>query len=88
MSGLKQLRSRIKNIKSTKKITKAMQFVAASKLKKARECIVASEHYLDSIMSVMQAIACDENFIKSLKQERVFFYRRCVKSAFVYYIYF
>ncbi|MBP8110814.1 MAG: F0F1 ATP synthase subunit gamma, partial [Agitococcus sp.] len=37
MAGLKEIRSKVVSIKSTQKITKAMQMVAASKMRKAQE---------------------------------------------------
>lgn len=45
MNNLKALRGRIKSIKSTKKITKAMQMVAASKLRSARNILEYSTNY-------------------------------------------
>lgn len=45
MNNLKALRGRIKSIKSTKKITKAMQMVAASKLRLARNILEYSTNY-------------------------------------------
>lgn len=39
MATLKDLRNRIKSVKSTQKITKAMKMVAAAKLRKAQERI-------------------------------------------------
>lgn len=61
MSNLKQLRLRIKSVKSTKKITKAMQMVAASRLKKAREALEASKIYNQAVReSVSKVIlSCD-----------------------------
>lgn len=53
MSGLKQLRNRVKSIKSTQKITKAMQMVAASKLKKVKGQLDNSEKYLDIVSDMV-----------------------------------
>lgn len=57
MSNLKQLRLRIRGISATKKVTKAMQLVAASKLKKARSCIHDAELYNDAIVDILQTFA-------------------------------
>ena len=42
MTTLKQFRVRIASIKSTRKITKAMQMVAAAKLRRAQEAATAA----------------------------------------------
>ncbi|WP_316353824.1 ATP synthase F1 subunit gamma [Candidatus Trichorickettsia mobilis] len=73
MSGLKQLRTRLKSIKSTQKITKAMQLVAASKLKRARAHIIDADHYLELIVGTVQSIASNVDLLESLKEEKVFF---------------
>lgn len=57
MSNLKILRGRVKSIKSTQKITKAMQMVAASKLKKIRDQISDSHNYLDVLSRMMSVIS-------------------------------
>jgi len=45
MASIRQLRSRIRSVKSTKQITKAMQMVAASKMRRAEEADKASTPY-------------------------------------------
>ena len=50
MSQVKQLRLRIKTIKSTKKITKAMQMVSAAKLRRSRVVLENSAIYHDAVM--------------------------------------
>jgi F-type H+-transporting ATPase subunit gamma len=42
MASTQQLRQRITSVKNTKQITKAMEMVAASKLRRAQEAAVAS----------------------------------------------
>ena len=60
MSDLKQLRLRIKSIKSTRKITKAMQMVAASRLRKAREALESAHYYYNAVKNAAKkAIASD-----------------------------
>src|ERR1700677_2167114 len=56
MSGIKTLRLRIKSIKSTQKITKAMQMVAASKLRKAKEAMEHNIPYHDTIKAAMHRV--------------------------------
>ena len=53
MSGLKELRNRIGSVKSTQKITKAMQMVAASKLRKAQESVEASRPYASRMRKIL-----------------------------------
>ena len=45
MATLRDLRKRIKAVKNTQKITKAMKMVAASKLRRAQEAIVQARPY-------------------------------------------
>lgn len=53
MSGAKEIRSKIKSVKSTQKITRAMQMVAASKMRKAQQRMFASRPYSQRIRSVI-----------------------------------
>ncbi len=57
MASLKEIRVKVASIKSTQKITKAMQLVAASKMKKAQERMAASKPYAQKIREVMAHIA-------------------------------
>jgi F-type H+-transporting ATPase subunit gamma len=53
MAGLKEIRSKVASIKSTQKITKAMQLVAASKMRKAQERMTAGKPYAQKIRQVI-----------------------------------
>ena len=53
MAGLKEIRSKVASIKSTQKITKAMQLVAASKMRKAQERMAAGRPYADKMRRVI-----------------------------------
>ena len=55
--GLKEIRTQIKSIQSTKKITKAMEMVAASKMRRARERMEASRPYADKMRIVVSHMA-------------------------------
>ncbi len=57
MSGLKLLRNRIKSVKSTQKITKAMKMVAASKLRRAKEAAEAARPYAKGMEAILQSLA-------------------------------
>ena len=54
MPNAKEIRARINSISSTKKITSAMELIAASKLRKARDRVEASKPYAESIWQVIQ----------------------------------
>ena len=47
MAGSKEIRNKIKSVQSTRKITKAMEMVAASKMKKAQDRMRASRPYVE-----------------------------------------
>ena len=49
MAGTKEIRSKIKSVQNTRKITKAMEMVAASKMRKAQERMRAARPYGDKI---------------------------------------
>ena len=53
MPNLKDLKNRISSVKSTRKITKAMQMVAAAKLRRAQEAAEASRPYAERMLAVM-----------------------------------
>src|SRR5712671_1573636 len=53
MPGTKEIRTKISSIKNTQKITKAMQMVAASKMRKAQERMRATRPYAQRIRTVI-----------------------------------
>ncbi|MEE8118976.1 MAG: F0F1 ATP synthase subunit gamma [Gammaproteobacteria bacterium] len=53
MAGEKEIRTQIKSIQSTQKITKAMEMVAASKMRKAQDQMAASRPYSEKIRKVI-----------------------------------
>jgi F-type H+-transporting ATPase subunit gamma len=57
MPSLKDLRNRIASVKATRKITKAMQMVAAAKLRRAQEAAVAARPYSERMASVLSNLA-------------------------------
>jgi F-type H+-transporting ATPase subunit gamma len=57
MAGAKEIRSKIASIKNTQKITKAMQMVAASKMRKAQERMLATRPYAEKIRNVVAHMA-------------------------------
>jgi len=57
MAGAKEIRTQIASIKSTQKITKAMEMVAASKMRKAQERMQLGKPYAQRIRAVVSHIA-------------------------------
>ncbi len=57
MPNLKDLKNRIASVKSTRKITKAMQMVAAAKLRRAQDAAEASRPYTERFNAVMAGLA-------------------------------
>ncbi|MHA6288065.1 F0F1 ATP synthase subunit gamma [Maricaulis sp. CAU 1757] len=53
MASLKDLKNRITSVRSTQKITKAMQMVAAAKLRRAQEAAQAARPYAERMAAVM-----------------------------------
>ncbi|NLR71595.1 F0F1 ATP synthase subunit gamma [Novosphingobium sp. ERN07] len=57
MASLKELKGRINSVKSTQKITKAKQMVAAAKLRKAQAAAEAARPYASRLAEVMGSLA-------------------------------
>ena len=53
MAGAKEIRSKIASVQNTQKITKAMEMVAASKMRKTQDRMAASRPYAETIRSVI-----------------------------------
>ena len=57
MAGSKEIRTKIKSVQNTRKITKAMEMVAASKMRKAQERMRAARPYSEKIRNVAAHIS-------------------------------
>lgn len=57
MASLKELKNRIASVKATQKITKAMQMVAAAKLRRAQEVAIAARPYASRLTAVVANLA-------------------------------
>jgi F-type H+-transporting ATPase subunit gamma len=57
MAGAKEIRTKISSIKSTQKITKAMEMVATSKMRKAQDRMRASRPYAEKMLQVIRHLA-------------------------------
>ena len=57
MASLKAIRTRIATVTATRKITKAMQMVAAAKLRRAQDAVMAARPYADKMSGVIASLA-------------------------------
>ena len=73
MAGVstKEIKTRIRSMESTKQITKAMEMVAASKLRKAQAQVLAARPYFETLRDTIDDItASDQNFSSPYLQKR------------------
>jgi F-type H+-transporting ATPase subunit gamma len=61
MPSLKDLKNRIKSVKSTQKITKAMKMVAAAKLRRAKDRAEAARPYAQQMAAILTAVAAGQS---------------------------
>ncbi len=73
MSGLKQLRNRVKSVKSTQKITKAMQVVSAAKLRRVKDHAEALDDYSSVLLKMMNDIKLNINFLHLSPLDKIYF---------------
>src|SRR5436190_6203027 len=57
MAGSKEIRNKIKGVQNTRKITKAMEMVAASKMKKAQDRMRATRPYVEKAFNIAMHIS-------------------------------
>jgi F-type H+-transporting ATPase subunit gamma len=57
MAAGKEIRNKIASVKNTQKITKAMEMVAASKMRRAQERMRASRPYAEKIRTIISHLA-------------------------------
>ncbi|MEA3464407.1 MAG: ATP synthase F1 subunit gamma [Thermodesulfobacteriota bacterium] len=60
MASLKDIKKRIGSVKNTQQITKAMKMVAAAKLRRAQESVVAARPYANKMQDVLTSLATRE----------------------------
>ena len=74
MASTRDIRRRIKSVKNTRQITKAMELVAASKMKKAQQAALASRPYAQLMANMLAALSnapLDESMHPFLAQREV-----------------
>ena len=65
-SNMKDIKRRIKSVESTKQITNAMQLVASSKLRKAKEKADASKPFFNTLYDTMKEIVSEDATFSSI----------------------
>ncbi len=71
MAGqLRVYRRRIRSVQSTKKITRAMELIAASRIVKAQQRVAAAKPYADAITGVVSAVASQTSVDHPLTSDR------------------
>ena len=72
MPNLLDIRRRIKSVKNTQQITKAMKMVSAAKLKRAQDRVVTARPFANKMIEVLGGLAerTDENFHHPLLDAR------------------
>ena len=71
MPGTKEIRLKIKSVQNTRKITKAMEMVAASKMKKAQDRMRAGRPYAQRILAIaMHAAKANSEYKHELLSRR------------------
>ncbi|MCH8558029.1 MAG: ATP synthase F1 subunit gamma [Balneolia bacterium] len=57
MANLREIRDRISSVKSTQQITKAMKMVAAARLRKAQDNVIATRPYVAGLQAVLEKLS-------------------------------
>jgi F-type H+-transporting ATPase subunit gamma len=74
MPSVREIRGRIKSVRNTARVTNAMQMVAASKMRRAQERVVASRPYSEKLRAVLAGLAAqgagDDDSMHPLLEER------------------
>ena len=60
MPSVRQIRGRIRSVRNTSRVTRAMQMVAASKMRRAQEAVTASRPYADKLREVLAGLVAGQ----------------------------
>lgn len=77
MAGLKEIRTRIASVKTTRQVTSAMKMVSAAKLKKAQDAILQIRPYADKLHKILVSLSSslenteDSIFTKAIPPEKI-----------------
>lgn len=71
MPGMRDIKRRIRSVKSTQQITRAMKMVAAAKLRKAQASVVAARPYSNKLSEIMgRLLSAQNSYCHPLLEER------------------
>jgi len=70
MANLKEIRTRISSVNSTKKITSAMKMVAAAKLRKAQSAIIQMRPYAEKLHDIIEHVMSSTESIENPYREQ------------------
>ena len=70
MLSLRQIRRRIKSVENTKKMTRAMEMVAASKLKKLQDLLRQSDRYIAELKRILETLVREKSLAHPLLEKR------------------
>ena len=79
MASLKEMRNRIGSVKATQKITKAMQMVAAAKLRRAQDAAQSARPYAERMAAVIANLAAGVPYADREKEKEQ--WRKLFRSA-------
>ena len=79
MANLRDIRRRIKSVKNTRQITRAMQLVSSSKMKRAQDAAVAGRSYALLLADLLDTVSEKLN-LADTKIEHPFFEKRVAKN--------
>ena len=69
MANLKEVRTRIESVNSTKQITSAMKMVAASKLRKSQNAILAMRPYAERFSEIILALSAQRSAVSGQQSD-------------------
>ena len=70
MANLKDIKKRITSVKNTRQITRAMKMVAAAKLRRAQDAVLAARPYAYRVYSLLISLASDDSASHPLLEVR------------------
>ena len=65
-AGIKEIKNRIHSVQSTQQITKAMELVASSKMRKAKDRALASKPYFNTLYETVKDIATNTRGVRDV----------------------
>lgn len=65
-AGIKEIKNRIHSVQSTQQITKAMELVASSKMRKAKDKALASRPYFNTMYETVKDIATNTRGVRDV----------------------